>query len=797
MAHSVDPALRKAQNGNKNGEPEQIGQSKGSVGERFPAIKRIIRGLGLNGSPKTAPVLPAAELPQDQFNALVALFGQGKLVEVVQQASLMVAEFPNAFVLHNILGAANVGLRNLDGAIACFGRALELKPDYAEAHNSLGIALKDKGCVGEAIASFAKALEIKPGFAEAHNNLGAALKDLGRLDEAIVSYRKALEINPGFAQAHNNLGVALKGRGRMGEAVASIGRALEIKPDFAEAHTSLGIALKDMGRVDEAIASFRKALQIKGDHAGVYNNLGIALKDVGRVDEAIASFGKALQIAPSYAEAYNNLGTVLKELGRSEEAIASFGKALDIKPDFAEAHNNLGSALQDQHRLKDAIASFGKALEIKPDFAEAHNNLGIALKNQGRLDEAVESYGRALQIKPDFAAAYGNLCELYEKQNNLVELEKSLEKAALFCGENNADILFRRAQLTSHKKLDDEAVGYLSRVQVDRLHPSLKQGYFSLLGKTCDRLERFDEAFSAFGKQNALAQISGEAKKFNADGYLNSILERRKAWSARVKPAWLNSEIGGKRASPTFLIGFPRSGTTLLDSILRSHPRIEVVEEMPLVTAMSKAFGRSQTIQNLNTLSAAEVLGLRNAYFEELEPHLDRGHGGKLVVDKLPLNIVHVGIIHRVFPDAKFILVLRHPCDCVLSCFMQTFELNDAMANFLDLDQSARLYAAVMGLWTAYGRKLNLDVHTLKYEDLVQNLEGTCKPLIRFLGLKWDDGLFDYQKTALGRRSINTPSYSQVVQPLYKQAKGRWVNYRKPMQSVLPVLQPWIDTFGY
>jgi hypothetical protein len=159
--------------------------------------------------------------------------------------------------------------------------------------------------------------------------------------------------------------------------------------------------------------------------------------------------------------------------------------------------------------------------------------------------------------------------------------------------------------------------------------------------------------------------------------------------------------------------------------------------------------------------------------------------------------MAHADIIHRVFPNAKFIFSLRHPCDCVLSCFMQTFKPNEAMANFLSLDQAARLYAAVMELWSTYRQKLDLDVHVLKYEDLVQDLESTCKPLLSFLGLEWDDNLHNYQKTAQDRESINTASYHQVIQPLYKQASGRWINYREQMQPVLPILQPWIEAFGY
>jgi tetratricopeptide (TPR) repeat protein len=713
-------------------------------------------------SSKASPVPSHGEPPQSQLDGLIVLLNQRRLKEVVQQATAMAAEFPNAAILYNILGAAHISMRNLDAAIASFSRALQIKPGFAPAHNNLGIALKDQGRLPEAIASFSKALQLKPDFAEAHNNLGIALKDQGRFDEAIASFGKALQLKPGYAEAHNSLGTALQGQGRFDEAIASYDKALKIKPDLAEVH----------------------------------NNRGAALKDQGRFDEAIASFAKALRIKPDYSEAHNNLGLVLQGQERLEEAIASFRKALLIKPDYAEAHNNLGVALQGQDRQEEAVASFGRALRIKPDFAQVHCNLGLALQSQGRVGEAIASFGKALQIKPDFAEAHSSLCDLYEKQNDIEELERSLEKATVNCGDDS-NVLFRRAQLATRKEQYEDAVAYLNGVQIERLQPALKSAYFSVLGKAFDRLGQFEEAFSAFEMQNGLANASMGAKKLNSDGYLNSIQSIKEVWTADVKPVWANAMTGVKQISPVFLVGFPRSGTTLLDTILRSHPEIGVVEEKPMVGAMSKAFKQTQTIENFNGLSEADVLGLRDAYFKELKIHLDQDDEGKLIVDKYPLNIVHAGLIHRIFPDAKFILALRHPCDCVLSCFMQTFKLNEAMMNFLSLEQAAKLYAAAMEIWSVYRQKLDIDVHIIKYEDLVQDLEGTCKPLIRFLGLEWNDNLHNYQKTALERGSIHTPSYSQVVQPLYKQASGRWTNYRKQMEPVLPVLQPWIEAFGY
>ena len=294
-------------------------------------------------------------------------------------------------------------------AVACYRRALELKPDYAEAHNNLGNALKDQGKLDEAVACYRRALELKPDLCRGAQQPGHCLQDQGKLDEAVACYRRALELKPDYAEAHNNLGNALKDQGKLDEAVACYRRALELKPDYAEAHNNLGVALKDQGKLDEAVACYRRALELKPDYAEAHNNLGNALKDQGKLDEAVACYRRALELKPDFAEAHNNLGNALKDQGNLDEAVACYRRALELKPDYAEAHNNLGNALKDQGKLDEAVACYRRALELKPDFAEAHNNLGIALKDQGKLDEAVACYRRALELKPDYAEAHSNL----------------------------------------------------------------------------------------------------------------------------------------------------------------------------------------------------------------------------------------------------------------------------------------------------------------------------------------------------------------------------------------------------
>jgi tetratricopeptide (TPR) repeat protein len=228
-------------------------------------------------------------------------------------------------------------------------------------HNNLGTALLKTGHVDEAMVHYQKALEIKPDFAEAHNNLGNFLFQKGSVDEAMVHYQMALEINPDYAEAHYNLGNALLKMGNVDEAIAHFQKALQINPDYAEAHNNLGYALIQKGRVDEAIAHFQKALQINPDYADAHNNLGNILLEKGSVDEAIIHFQKALQIKPDDADAHNNFGTALLQKGKVDEAITHFQKALRIKPDFAEAHKNLSNALLQKGRADEAITHFPKA----------------------------------------------------------------------------------------------------------------------------------------------------------------------------------------------------------------------------------------------------------------------------------------------------------------------------------------------------------------------------------------------------------------------------------------------------
>lgn len=337
------------------------------------------------------PVSPEAFL-KDQVEALVALYRRGDLEAVVQRCGALAERFPQAIVLHNLLGAANAGLRRYDAAIESYRQALRIKPDYAEAHNNIGAALKAKGELTAAIESYERAIRIRPDYATAHNNLGAALKDRGDVTGAIASYGRAVELRPDYAEAHSNLGNALLGAGDVAAAVASHERAIALRPDYAAAHSNLGNALREKGDLAAAIASHERAVRLRPDFAEAHYNLGTALKEKGDLSGAIRSYRRAIEIRPDFAEAHNGLGTALREKGDLSGAMQSYGNAMRIDPDDADANYNTGNVLQEQSEFLAAIERYERVLRVRPDDPEVHYNIGSSYRAISRHKEALSHF---------------------------------------------------------------------------------------------------------------------------------------------------------------------------------------------------------------------------------------------------------------------------------------------------------------------------------------------------------------------------------------------------------------------
>jgi protein O-GlcNAc transferase len=459
----------------------------------------------------------------------------GRLEEAEKSYKKAIEIKPEFAEAHSNMGALLKKLGRLEAAAISYRKAILIKPEFAEVHSNLGVTLEKLGRFEEAAISYKKAIEIKPEYAEAHFNLGNALKELGRLEEAEASYKKAIVIKPDFAEAHSNLGNLLKELGRLEDAEISCKKAIAIKPEFSEAHNNLGNTLEALGRLKEAEASYKKSIVIKPEYAEAHSNLGITLQLQFRFKEAETSYRKAIAINSQYAEAHSNLGNVLKELGKLEEAEASYKKSISIKPENAEVHSNLGITLQLQFRLKEAETSYRKAIEIKPNFAQAHSNLGSTLQALLRLEEAEASYKSAIAINPDLSEPYNNLGTTLKELCRLEEAEKSYRKAIELNPElatalqNYSSLLAFMSNYSGLRKFSDDAlkIAELNLTNADALYKIWESRLYNFIyhpdlsaEEICDEHKRWGSKYAHLG-QTGFADHDRTPKRRLRVGYVS------------------------------------------------------------------------------------------------------------------------------------------------------------------------------------------------------------------------------------------------------------------------------------
>ena len=626
------------------------------------------------------------------------------------------------------------------------------------------------------------------------SNYGVILQGLGNLQDAELSYRKAIELKPDYADARLNLGNILKDLGNLQDAEFSYRKAIELNPDFAMAFANLGTILSDQGNLQEAELSTRKAIELKPDYAEAHFNLGNILKDQGNLQDAELSYRKAIKLNLNFAEAHSNLGIILRDLGKLKNAELSTHKAIELKPDFEIAHANLGNIFRDLGKLKDAELSYRKAIKLKPDYAEAYSNLGIILGDLGKLEEAELSFRKAIKIKPDYSDPYFNLFKHYEEINNLRALRESLKEFMDIENIKNELLLFR-ARLSFRNKehqIAKKLIDNISPAWIEKSNSSQNTIFWSYKAFIEDKVGNHEIAYSCFEK----SQNNSSYLNFNKDSFFNRINSYKQS-IINKKISFNKFNDGIDDSNLAFLIGFPRSGTTLLDTILRSHKDIEVIEEKPLIATIEKLVQErfSIKIENLYEISEDKIIMLREEYFKLLREYKTKNVN--LFIDKLPLNTIAIPLISLLFPNAKIIFTHRQPYDTVLSCFQQFFKPNDAMLHLVSLRSSSIMYDQVMDAWDIYKNNLSLDFITSKYENLIEDFDGQILKILEFLGVGWDENVKNYRKTALKRGKINTPSSSQVVQPLYKSSIEKWKNYEKYFDDCHQYLEKWVSYFDY
>jgi len=541
--------------------------------------------------------------------------------------------------------------------------------------------------------------------------------------------------------------------------------------------------------------NLKKILDIDENNLKALFILGSVFIQTEQLDSAIDYLNKVNNIDPNIANVHNNLGIVYIKLKKFQDAKKFFNKTLEINPSHLDAYNSLGIVYAELGDLNQALFNVKKVLELNSNFVSAHNNLGLIYKKFEHFNEAETSFKKAIEIDFKFIESHYNLMELYEKGNQNDKLESIVNNFEKLFKANSITSLYR-GHILYKKDLFLEAIKSLESFSIDN-NINLEVDRINLLGKSYDKIGNINDAFLSFEKANLL-NTNLKIEGINKNNFLNEI-KIRINYFKNIKIVEKLPKQSQNYQDPVFMIGFPRSGTTLLDTILRSHPMIEVIEEKSSVKKIVNSLNKltNNIFEGFNNIKDVNIKEIRKNYFEDLLSYIDHHDKDSIYIDKLPLNIVYIAEILKIFPHAKFIISLRHPCDCILSCYMQNFKLNDSMSNFLNLKDTAVTYDLIMNLLKIYKSKFNFNFYEIKYENLISKFDNEIKNLLGFLELPWNDSVLEYQKTASERERIFTPSYDQVIKPLYLKSAGRWKKYENKLSNVYPILEPWIKEFKY
>jgi tetratricopeptide (TPR) repeat protein len=638
------------------------------------------------------------------------------------------------------------------------------------------VALMHAGRFAELEVRARAVLEAIPHSGPAWQLLGVALSKQDK--DACQALTEAVKYLPDGASAHLQLGNALGRRGRLEEAAAHYTQALALQPDFAEAHNNLGDVQLELGRLAAAASCFRRAIELRPGLAIAHQNLGKTLLRLGDYTAALDSCERAVRLAPESAEGHNSLGNALSRLGRFEAATASLRRALALSPHFGEAHANLANTLRSMGRLDEAVASYRVALRIKPDFVSAYTELATTLRLQRLTQESEAVCREALQIAPDTAAVFTVLAELRADTGRFSEAEEYFRRAVAIDPESAE----AWAGLARVRRMSRADAAWLHAVQglVQRgLPPQREMTLRYALGKHFDDVRDFPCAFVNYQRANELAkQCAPRHDKDRTRLTIDSIIHAQDA-------AWLGKQRGvaAQSGRPVFIVGMLRSGTSLAEQILASHPAVFGAGELPYWSTTLAALLASPSAAGAPQLAVddATLARVGTEYLDQLQqlaPQATR------VVDKLPTNFLALGLINAALPGARIIHMQRNPIDTCLSIYCQQFEaVNTYTHDLHDLADYYREYQRLMQHWRAVLPKASLlDV---PYEGLVADTREWTRAMLEFIDLPWDARCLEFQRTP---RTVVTASKWQVRQGIDRSSVERWRNYESflgPLKSLL------------
>jgi len=643
--------------------------------------------------------------------------------------------------------------------------------------------LHQTGQLGEAESLYRQVLQEQPERGEILFLLGVVCGQQSRFEEADGAYRRALALQPDDGHAIFHLGLTCQNRGLHEEAAEHFRRAVQLRPDLAAAHFSLGNTKLYFRRLDEAIQSYREALRIDPTLGPASLNLAHVLQQQGRLQEADACLRDCLTRQPNYGAARFNRGNLLVALRRPEEAAVEFDEAIRLQPKFAQAYNNRGNVALDLGRADQAVDFFRQAIRAEPDYVEAQVNLGNALMELSQIDAAVEAYQQALRLNPDDARAHNNLAEAYLDLGDPQQAQTQFREAIRL---NPAFIrpLLHLAANGFYSEAEPSIEQIKTRLTEPRLSRDAASQLHFILGYVHDRAGATDEAFEHFRKGNGLRRSILKQNGTAFDAEINAQVTERLIGFFTPEFFQRASGFGVESEVPVFIVGMPRSGSTLVEQILSQHSRVhgagEIKDVLKLISDLATRFGSTDTYPEcLDQLDAATAQELAQAHLRRLT---GRDGSAARVTDKMLDNFFHLGLLAALFPKSRVIHCVRDPRDVCLSCYFQFFKGLRFTWDLEDLGHCYRDYRRLMDHWHAV---LPIPILEVVYEDVVADLEPACRQIVEFCGLEWEERCLRFHEN---ERMVRTMSRVQVRQPLYKSSVGRWQRYEAHLEPLLKAL---------
>ncbi len=628
---------------------------------------------------------------------------------------------------------------SFEEATALYETILASQQAHYVALFQLGLLRHGQGRTGEALRHFTAAVKVNPADAAAWSNLAALCIASMLPEDALAHSGKALALKPEYPEALHTRGDALRLLRRSAEAVLCYDKALAVRPGYAEALNNRAIALRDLGRFEEALASCDEAIALTPEAAVPRNSRAALLQDLDRHSEALASCSEALALSPDYFEALSNQGTSFRALKRPEEALVSFARALAIKPDSPEILNNRGLALADLNRAEEGLASIARAVTLKPGYAEAHANMSVLFCELGRFGEANRAIRQAIALEPRrgmFYYTFAECCQLVPGDSLIAAMLELAEDMASLDAKEQAYLHFALAKVLANGNPD----------------------------RSCQHI------------------LAGNALKRSQVVYREAaalgVLERTQALFTREL---MRSKAGQGDPSrvPVFIIGMPRSGSTLVEQIAASHPAASGVGEAGIFASTAVEIWGPELTGQIPPETLRRAGAACAARLKALAPTAER------VIDKTLENFRLAGLIHLALPNARILHIRRDPLDTCFSCFSKSFA--DGLHYTYDLGELGRYYRAYEALMAHWREVLPEGVMLeVRYEELVADIEGQTRRILAHCGLDWDARCLEFYKT---ERQVRTASKVQVRQPLYRNSVGHGRLFEAQLGPLLDALK--------